>query len=472
MPNNDALSGDAHPEPPRGYPEGVAWLTDRINYERTPAPRSTPQRMRLERVRNLIDRLGAPDAGMRIVHVAGTKGKGSTSMMVASALTAAGYRTGLYTSPHLERLEERFVIDGAECSPAELLESIDRVRPVVGAMDSSPAERGITFFDIMTAMAFDWFRRRGAEVVVLEVGLGGRLDSTNVCNPTVSVITSISLDHTRQLGNTVEAIAAEKAGIIKPGVPVVSGVVEPGPQAVIAAVAKNRGSRLVQRGVDFGADYLPHPSGSILGAAAYWSRRGEETVPRGPYALAMAGRRQTENAAVAVATLDQLSSRGVAIDERAIAAGLAAARLPARFEVFPGEPTVVIDCAHNDASAAALAESLLEFFSTTNRTIVLAISRDKDAQAIVQRLAPAADRWVATRFLDNPRALSPEEVAKAIRSQVKGAVVRAVSTPVEAWREGCSTGGLVCFCGSIFLAGEVRRVARAEGRYSDVANIG
>ncbi len=238
------------------------WLLGRINYERTAAIPYQERQLKLDRMRQFLTRLGQPDASLKIVHVAGTKGKGSTSAMITGILGAAGFHTGLFSSPHLDRIEERFVVDGQPCSAAELVALLDQLRPVVRAMDDEAASDGEpsggpTYFDITTAMALLHFVERGVDAAVLEVGLGGRLDSTNVCLPAVSVITTISFDHMKQLGYTLAAIAREKAGIIKPGVPVVCGVLEPEPQAVIAEVARAHGCRLIQLGRDFECSYQP-----------------------------------------------------------------------------------------------------------------------------------------------------------------------------------------------------------------------
>ncbi len=264
MPNSACLARAAPDDPAREA--AIDWLMRRINYERTAFVPYCSRQLKLDRMRQLLTRLGQPDAGMKIVHVAGTKGKGSTSAMIAAMLTAAGYRTGVFSSPHLERIEERFAVDGVPCSADELVALVNRVIPIVRAMDEEAGEpasagdeatsdAGPTYFEITTAIALLHFVERHVDAAVLEVGLGGRLDSTNVCLPVVSVITSISFDHMRQLGNTLASIAREKAGIIKPGVPVVSGVIDPEPQAVIAQIAREHGCRLIQLGRDFDFQY-------------------------------------------------------------------------------------------------------------------------------------------------------------------------------------------------------------------------
>ena len=225
--------------------DALQFLLGRENYERWQKMPYDPARMGIERMRQLLEAIGSPQENLPIVHVAGTKGKGSTAAMIAAALSAAGYRTGLFTSPHLERIEQRIAIDGQPCTAEEFTALLELLRPAVDTLDRRAAEgrSGPTFFEIVTAMAFLHFSRKKVQAAVLEVGLGGRLDATNVCQPTVSVITSISFDHTQQLGNTLAAIAGEKAGIIKPGVPVVSGVVQVEARNVIRQACQKTGSR-------------------------------------------------------------------------------------------------------------------------------------------------------------------------------------------------------------------------------------
>ena len=237
------------------------FLLSRIDYERA-ATIPYQRDFKLDRMVRFLAKLGNPHVGLKVVHIAGTKGKGSTAAMIASVLSAAGYRTGLYTSPHLEHVEERIRIDNVQILADSFVELIERIRPVVTELDDeaaqeTPPSQGPTYFEVLTAMAFVYFADHHVDWAVLEVGMGGRLDSTNVCHPAVSVITSISFDHTKQLGTTLGEIAAEKAGIVKPGVPVVSGVVEDEPREVIRHVAAQHGCRLVERTIDFYAQYRP-----------------------------------------------------------------------------------------------------------------------------------------------------------------------------------------------------------------------
>src|SRR5437016_3113003 len=236
------------------FDEVRRWWFARVDYERRSPD---PGDLKLDRMRELLRRLGDPHTQFRSVHVAGSKGKGSTCAMLESVLRHAGYRTGLFTSPHLTDVRERIQVNNQLISPEELISVAEIVRPAVEALEAEG--QSPTFFEVTTALGFVHFARQAVEIAVVEVGLGGRFDSTNVLTPLVSVITSISLDHTAILGETVEQIAFEKAGIIKPGVPVVSGVTEPGPRAVIERVAKERGARLVQLGIDFWYTYQQPP---------------------------------------------------------------------------------------------------------------------------------------------------------------------------------------------------------------------
>jgi dihydrofolate synthase/folylpolyglutamate synthase len=291
----------------------LRFLYGRVDYERVQSFPYDSEELKLDRMRQLLHRLGNPQQDLQVVHVAGTKGKGSTSAMLAAILTAAGYRTGLFTSPHLEQIEERLAIDGRICSSAELVDLVRQVRPVVEAMDREgsgwPSANSPTFFEITTAMALLYFASRKTAVVVLEVGLGGRLDSTNVCRPRVSVITSISLDHMRQLGNTTEAIAWEKAGIIKPGVPLVSGVATPGPREVIRWICRRRHAPLAELGLDFSFEYTPPQrleSAPAMGALDFHYHSLGRAYSCSGLAMGLLGRHQAANAATALAALDEL----------------------------------------------------------------------------------------------------------------------------------------------------------------------
>ncbi len=441
------------------------WLLSRINYERTAFVPYQERQLKLDRMRQLLTRLGQPDAGLKIVHVAGTKGKGSTSAMIGAMLTAAGYRTGLFSSPHLERIEERFVVDGQPCTADELVTLVSRVRVKVRAMDEEAAAdgdltEGLTYFDITTAMALLHFVELHADAAVLEVGLGGRLDSTNVCLPAVSVITSISFDHMRQLGYTLSAIAREKAGIIKPGVPVICGVVDEEPQAVVAEIAREHGCRLIQLGRDFRVRYQT-PRHNASGAIDFKYTVAGQEFQMDQVPLAMRGPHQATNAAIALATVAELRHQGWCVSSDAMRLGLSLAMLPGRVEVLWGEPTIVLDTAHNPASARALVESLAELTSPKRRTLIVSISHDKDVTAVVRELAQHFDRIIVTQYQENPRAVPADELAKIFRGELAGRSPELLigRTPREAWQvatQSAAPGECICIAGSFFLAAEMR----------------
>ncbi len=454
------------------YEAALDFLFQRIDYERAVAAPYGDRAFKLDRMSELLALLDNPQSRLPIVHIAGTKGKGSTSAMIAAILSAAGYRTGLFSSPHLDRLEERMAVDGHPCSPEELVELVDLLRPAVAQLDQAasrrrPQEPGPTYFELTTAMALLHFVRRGVQAAVLEVGLGGRLDSTNVCLPAVSVITNISFDHMRQLGNTLAAIAREKAGIIKPGVSVVSGVVEDEPRAVIEEISHERGCPLLQLERDFHYEYAPprdvdhEPARGTMDyrLAIASRRRAHEKI-----ALGLLGRHQAGNAAVALTAIDELARQGWQISEAAIRRGLGEVRWPARVEVAARRPAVILDTAHNVASIEALVATLAESFSARERILVFATTREKEVETMLRRLLPQFDRIILTQYQNNPRGVPPEELA-AIASQTQAAAVRVCPTPAAAWEAVHSLAGekdLVCITGSFFIAAEMR--AQIEAR--------
>lgn len=435
-------------------------------------------------MRELLARLGNPESKLKIIHVAGTKGKGSTSAMIAVTLKEAGYRVGVYSSPHLERFEERIAINGQSCEADELIALINQIKPIAEAFDSEEAEEannsaqgGPTFFDLSTAMALTHFANQQVDAVVLEVGLGGRLDSTNVCHPIVSVITSISRDHMKQLGETLGEIATEKAGIIKPGIPVVSGVTSSEPRDVIQKIANQRSARIWQRDQEFSIS-------KTKGLLNFNLAKGTESVTLPNIQLAMHGSAQAENASVALATIGVLREQGWNVSWEACQRGIAAAKLPARMERFTGKPMVVLDGAHNEAAAQTLAEALPELApEATDKTLLISIAEDKEAEAVLRPLLARFDRVIVTQFLENPRARDPEELARLAKEvhastqamaeppSDKKLTIQVVSTPADAWCysvRGTDPSGVIVVAGSFFLAAEVRRLIITERNRSEV----
>ena len=423
------------------YDDALALLWERIDYERASGVVYGESEYKLDRMRELLARLGDPQSTAPIVHIAGTKGKGSTAAMIAAMLSAAGYRTGLYSSPHLKCVEERMVVDGQLCPEAEFIESGPPLAPIVADMDAQAAliagEVGPTYFELTTALALLHFAARQVDAMVLEVGMGGRLDSTNVCQSTVSVITSISFDHTRQLGHTLAQIAGEKAGIIKPGVPVISGVILDEPREVIEEVSRRKQAQIIQLGRDFHFTYCPArhlERESQFGHLDYSSQMpGQPSRELRDVALGLLGRHQAANAAVAIATVDQLATSGFSIGEDAIREGLAQVRWPARVEVVRRRPTVVIDASHNLASVAALVETLDESFGPCRRTLVFAGTKEKDTRGMLKLLLPRFDMVIFTRYLNNPRHVPAEELL-ALAHELGATHCRLAADPATTWK--------------------------------------
>jgi dihydrofolate synthase/folylpolyglutamate synthase len=389
---------------------------------------------RLERVRDAAVRLGSPERAAPVVHVAGTNGKGSTAAMAAAVLGAGGRRVGLYTSPHLVSFRERIVVDGVPIAADEVVEGVARLRATLGD------DRGLTCFEVITLLAFATFAAHAVEVVVLEVGLGGRLDATNVVTPAVSVITNVGLDHERFLGSDVGSIAAEKAGIVKPGVPVVTGAVGEA-AGVIAATAARLGSPLERRGEEF--DLAPGPGGLV-----YRSPRG--TIDG--LTLALAGRHQRANAALAVRALEV--APGLAPDAAAVRAGLAAVRWRGRLEVVRASPRVVLDGAHNPAGVAVLVEEVRRLAAGRHVRVLFGVMADKAWHGMVAAIAELADELVVTRPRQ-PRSADPSALAAAVADRVP---VRVVEDPEAAIRELVAASGpddVVLVTGSLFLVADV-----------------
>jgi dihydrofolate synthase/folylpolyglutamate synthase len=462
---------------PDAYADAIEFLYGRLNYERTDSMPYGPDELKLDRMRRLLSLLGDPHIGPHIVHVAGTKGKGSTSHFLSSILTHSGYRTGCYTSPHLLSIEERFAVDGQACSPQDIVRCVDRLRRVVAQIEQEAggnSAAGPTFFELATAMAFLHFQDQSAEFIVLEVGLGGRLDSTNVCCPRASVITSISFDHMRQLGNTLGGIAREKAGIIKSCVPVITGVTQDEPWRVIEQIADQQRAPVHRLGRDFDFAYHAPDMSRVtaLPTMDYFYRRGGQ--PHGVarhVTLSALGAHQAANASLAWSTCESLVEQGFAIPETAIRQGLAGSRCPGRIEILRQQPTMVIDTAHNAASIQALVQVLRESFTGRPRTLILAATQGKDVDGMLLALVPEFDTIICTQYLKNPRAMPVDELNRHTRriATAQGCVVDLIScaSPQSAWEQAVSDEPLpelICATGSFFLAAEIKAllIARAS----------
>lgn len=403
----------------------------------------------LHRTRELLERLGRPQDGLRIVHVAGTNGKGSTSAFIAGILQAAGYKTGLFTSPYILRFNERVQVNRRDISDKDLYEDACRVRDIAEAMDERP-----TAFELITAVALVHFARVGCDAAVLEVGLGGRLDSTNVVDPVACAITPISLDHTHVLGNTIEKVAHEKAGIIKPGVPVVCAAQTDEAALVIRDRAREVGAPLtVPR---FGRIHA-----HAEGLHQVFSYDGLTDVR-----LRLAGVYQPSNAVVAIEVARLLRTRGFDISDAAIKQGLEATRWPGRFEVVGEAPVVIVDGGHNPQGARALASSLREYFPQGGVTFAMSVLRDKDYRTMLASVLPLAKRFYCCEQHDNERALAASDLAQAVREVADGLGIAALEAHVcasvgdaaRSAREAAARdgdAGVACCFGSLYAVHDI-----------------
>jgi dihydrofolate synthase / folylpolyglutamate synthase len=406
----------------------------------------------LENIRAIVEELGHPERQFRSIHIAGTNGKGSVTAIVEAAIRATGRRTGRYTSPHLLGLTERFAIDGASVEEDDLVAAVEQVRSAVerlrarGTLDVHP-----TFFEVTTAVAFELFRRHAVDVAVCEVGLGGRLDATNVLSPMACAITSIAFDHEQYLGHTLREIASEKAGIIKPSTPVVVGPLDPEAADAIRRRAGQCNAPVVW--AEAGVRTSP-PVAQPRGGQRFDLRTPARDY--GEVHLALAGEHQVANAVVAVRLLEQLDADGLDIGREAIVRALATVRWPGRLErvELPDGREVLLDAAHNEAGAGALARHLSALGEP--RPLVFAAMRDKDAAAMLRALAPRVSLVVVTRA-SNPRSAEPTELVALVRRVSPTLPVETADSAGEALARAWKQSPCIVAAGSIFLIADVMK---------------
>jgi dihydrofolate synthase/folylpolyglutamate synthase len=439
------------------YDDALNWLNSFINLEKKRSDQYRPEAMTLDRPRRLLHALDDPHRRYPSIHIAGTKGKGSTAAMCAAALQAAGYRVGLYTSPHLHDVRERFRVltpadpDG-RVSGADFVELVRHVRPAV------EAEPALTWFEIFTALAFLHFSRAGVDVAVVEVGLGGRLDATNVLTPLVTVITRVSLDHMALLGDTLEAIAREKGGIIKPGIPLISAPQEPAAAAAIAEIATARGAPLwvVGEQWQYGGEVTPgSPPRSRL--TIHGAPAGQTLLsPPQTFDLALLGAHQRENGAVAVAALAAAHPSLPQLTAGAVARGLTTVHWPGRLQIVdPGPPPLVADAAHNGESAQRLVAALRESFSYRRLWLIFGAGIDKDIEGMFDALLPAAAALLVVRA-PHPRAASTLQLQEMARDRDRLALpFPTIAGAVAHARRAAGPGDLICVTGSLFVVAQV-----------------
>lgn len=439
------------------YTSALRYLSGLTNVENTRPRRLSPDVFKLDRMGALLKKLGDPQNQFRSVHVAGTKGKGSTCAMLETTLRSCGYTVGLYTSPHLIDVRERIQINGQQIPHAAFTTALQQVAEAAAKL---PAKLGeVTYFESLTAMAFLRFAEQAVDLAVIETGLGGRLDSTNVITPEVSVITAIGLDHTQILGTTVESIAREKAGIIKAGVPVVTIEQVPGAAAVLAEVAAAQGSEL-----------------RVLGKEIEFSYRFEASPKLGPHtcvclstprvafehvSVPLPGEHQALNCGLALAAIDALRERGFKLAETAMIESLEGITLPGRMELISTSPRVLIDGAHNPDSIRALMRSIGAHVPYDSMVVIFGCAEDKDVDGLLREVSLGADKVIFTKARGSVRAVDGEELSRRF-TELSGRMSQHAATYAEALETAVQAVGredLICVTGSFVLSGEAKKHA-------------
>ncbi len=438
------------------YQEALAYLYSLTDYERVALNTYSPAALNLDRMRDLLATLGNPHERFKSIHIAGTKGKGSTSAMLYSCMRQLKQHVGLFTSPHLTTFRERIQVDGALISRDELVELVERIKPAVAA------HPGVTTFEAVAALAFLYFAERRVDWAVVEVGLGGRLDATNVITPAVSVITSLSFDHMQWLGNTLPEIAAEKAGIIKYGVPVVTQAQPLEATTVLERIARERNAPLVMLGRHWrwtpGQTSLDKQTFQVKQVARVRSNENPFVNDlEGWYEIPLLGKHQLDNATAVIATMDVLRARDKSLDvsPRAIRDGMRLTQWPGRFEILRADPPIIVDGAHNVDSINKLAATLAEVFPGKRWVVVFGCYKDKDAEGMLKALSGRVTRWILTQ-VDNPRALPVERLLDLAKEQHLRAA--ALANLRDAMDAVINSNDAVCITGSVALVGAARAV--------------
>ncbi|TLD40891.1 MAG: Dihydrofolate synthase [Candidatus Jettenia ecosi] len=496
----------------QSYEEAQAFLYKAIDYEKLISYQYNASTFNLDRMVRMLEYVRNPHRAFPSVHITGTKGKGSTSIMIATLLEHAGLKTGLFTSPHLVDLKERIQIDHQNISEDDFTDNLNELRPYIQHLLETSPSASPTFFEILTAVCMLYFKKKHIDMAVLEVGLGGRLDSTNVVIPQVSIITNIGFDHTAILGNTLSSIAYEKAGIIKQGVPVISAVEDPEALAVIEKVCKEKGATLYLLGRDIWIEEIRGVDGN--GIAFYkHSQSSMNNPPRSPFRkggrfvsslfnkgevntfdkggvakevrgvvckiktwrrtydsifLPLIGTHQAKNCALALGALEILQDQGgVSITDETIRDALMQMHCPARIEIIGKDPLIILDYAHTVDSMRFLKNTLLENFKYNKLLLILGLAQDKDLDNILQEIVTVSDLIMVTKS-KNPRAALPQELYQRVErlcgKQAK--IFHTTQDAIVAAKQIASQDDLICITGSAYVAGEAMQVLKATTDFS------
>jgi dihydrofolate synthase / folylpolyglutamate synthase len=438
------------------YSKALRYLATLSDFERLRIVRYNSDNFNLERMRLLLKKLGNPHGQFRSVHVAGTKGKGSTCAMIAAMLQANGYKVGLYTSPHLVDVRERICINGEKISHSDFTKLVRLIEPFAARMKPMP-----TYFDVLTAMAFKYFADQKVDIAVVETGLGGRLDSTNVIAPEVTAITSISHDHMAQLGGTLRLIATEKAGIFKHNIPAVSVVQDPQAEEALKTIAHKVGAPLDITGQTVEFSYR-FESSRMLGP----HNRVCLTTPNSKFehlAVPLVGDHQAINCGLALAVIDRLKGRGIAISDAKAMEGLAKVKVEGRMEMLSQTPRVLVDGAHNAASVDAVMKAIGQHIPYDSMVVIFGCCGDKDVSGMLERITSGADKVIFTR-IDNVRSADPNELATRY-VELYGKMAQVAPTLEEALaiaNRAVTKEDLICITGSFYLVGQAKRYFAAK----------
>lgn len=427
-----------------GYQQALDYIYSFVDFSRTHQENLSPENFDLTRMDRFMEILGSPQDEFRSLHIAGSKGKGSVSAFSSSVLQTAGYKVGLYTSPHLKDFEERMQIDRTPIPRDTLVDYVEDIKPAVSAVPE------LTTFEIMTGLAFLYFAREKVDIAVIEVGLGGRLDATNIITPEASVITSLYLDHVSILGDTLDKIAAEKGGIIKPGVPVICAPQVELAVSVIEEIAERNSSDLIRTDIKYPFVIL---SKTLAGQTFRLKQPGHSEKE---FQIPLLGDFQVINAVTAYAALDSLRLRGFSIDNSSVSEGFKNVDWPARFEILRRQPPLIVDSAHNPAAMGKLRDTLDEYFPDLPLILVFGISEDKQLDGMYQEILPRTAHLICTKA-DHPRAMDP--VALCERAESFSCTRETILNVGEALARALDLAGneqLVVVTGSIFVAASAR----------------
>jgi dihydrofolate synthase/folylpolyglutamate synthase len=457
------------------YKAALAYIEEFIDYERSPDFSRQARLYNLNRISLLLELLGNPHDRLQVIHIAGSKGKGSTAALIASVLTQAGYKTGLFTSPHLITPRERCRIDGDLISKADVAFYVEKLKPAIETVSTSEFGR-VSFFEIYTALAFSYFADKATDFAVIEVGLGGRLDATNVVTPVATVITPIGLEHTAILGETYTEIAGEKAEIIKQKCPLALAPQHPEARTVFEKVASERNAPIVEPKDLVGRDCCASSSRLVRNADGlpvaqeFDVETDSESYPQ--LTMPLLGHHQFINATTAVTAIECLKQKGYRVPKTSVYAGFKNVQWQGRIQRIRSSPIVVLDGAHSPASMEALCSTLRQSFRYDRVTFIVSLMRDKNLTAIGNIVSQTADFVIATQVLNNPRVMSAEEILDAWENTCEK--ISACSTPEKAITRalsGASPTDLICITGSLYLVGQALEIFKSNFSAKDRVGI-